>query len=530
MEASANDGDPFAGLNNDALKALLRAQQSELQQKDNELQSNKLLIEQLKLQIAKLKRMQFGKSSEKIENEILQLTLELEKLEDNQALREYTAEPQVLPTTVARVSKPRRVFPDHLPREIETYQPTEEYCPDCGGAFKYLGEDVSELLEIEPVRFKVLQRVRPKHACVNCDKIVQAPAPSRPIDRGMAGPGLLAHVLVNKFSDHIPLYRQSAIFARQGIELDRSLLAQWVGRAHSLLQPLYDALQKHVLAGEVLHADDTTLPVLEPGLGKTKIGRLWTYVRDERPQGASSAPAVWFVYSPNRKGEHPQEHLKNYCGILQADGYSGYTKLYESGNILEAACFAHARRKFYDLFQANKSEIAHEALERIKLLYLIEQEIYGKTAEVRKRVRQERSRPILDSLHAWLQQTLPTLSQKSATALAIQYTLKRWEALTRFCDDGRLAIDNNAAERALRCVALGRKNFLFAGNDQGGVSAANLYSLIGTAKLNGYDPEAFLREVLTRIGDHPISRVEEFLPWNISTVLPIGGTQVELPA
>jgi hypothetical protein len=334
----------------------------------------------------------------------------------------------------------------------------------------------------------------------------------------MVGPGLLAHILVGKYADHKPLYRQEQIYTREGVHLDRSLLAQWVGGASKILVPLVDALRKHVFSAEVIHADDTPLPVLAPGLGKTKVGRLWTYVRDERPAAGTVAPAVWFAYSPDRKGEHAQSHLEDYSGILQADGYAGYIKSYKSGDIQEASCWAHARRKFFDIYHANKSPISAEALERVGALYAIEKEIRGKSSSERCRVRKAKTRPMLDALKTWLEQALATVSQKSATAQAIRYSLNRWESLTRYCDDGRIEIDNNAAERALRCVALGRKNYLFAGSNKGGAYAAGIYSLIGTAKLNGYNPEAYLREVLTRISDHPISRIAELLPWNIPSL------------
>ena len=371
------------------------------------------------------------------------------------------------------------------------------------------------MLELEPVRFKVVRHVRPKLACASCDTIVQAPAPARPIERGMAGPGLLAHVLVGKYGDHLPLYRQAEIYAREGVELDRTLLAQWVGATAALLTPLTDALRKHVFAAAVVHGDDTPIPVLAPGRGKTKTGRLWTYVRDERPAAGEVAPAVWFSYSADRKGEHPQRHLDDFMGILQADGYAGFSKLYDGGRVLEAACWAHVRRKFVDLHELHQSPVAARALDRIGALYAIEKAIRGRPPDERRAVRQERSRPLLDALHVWMEETLQTLSQKSATAKAIRYALSRWEALLRFCDDGRIEIDNNAAERALRCVALGRKNFLFAGSDAGGERAAAIYSLLGSAKLNGYNPEAYLREVLTRIAEHPITRITDLLPWNL---------------
>jgi transposase len=480
-----------------------------------ELLSHKAEIEALKLQILKLRRLQFGQRSEKRAQQIEQLELWVEELEAADARLACALAEQTAPAPAAPAPKPRREFGAHLPRETQIIAPSGQACPDCGGALKHLGDDVSEMLELEPVRFKVIRRVRPKLACAKCDTIVQAPAPARPIERGMAGPGLLAHVLVGKYADHVPLYRQAEIYAREGVELDRTLLAQWVGSTSALLAPLTDALRKHVFAADVVHADDTPIPVLAPGRGKTKTGRLWTYVRDERPCAGEVAPAVWFAYTADRKGEHPQRHLHDFAGILQADGYAGFSKIYDGGRVTEAACWAHVRRKFVDLHELHKSPVAAQALDRIGALYAIEKEIRGRPADERSAVRQQRSRPVLDALHAWFQQTLTTLSQKSATAKAIRYALSRWEALGRFCNDGRIEIDNNAAERALRCVALGRKNFLFAGSDAGGDRAAALYSLLGTAKLNGHNPEAFLREVLTRIGEHPISRIDELLPWNL---------------
>jgi transposase len=413
-------------------------------------------------------------------------------------------------------SKPvRRPLPAALPRETESIEPPQKACPDCGGTLRRLGEDVSETLEYVPARFKVIRTVRPKLSCAGCSQIVQAPAPNRVIDRGLAGPGLLAHVLVAKYADHLPLYRQAEIYQREGVELDRSTLADWVGGTSRTLRPLVEALQKYVLSAEKLHGDDVPVPVLEPGNGKTKTGRLWTYVRDDRPAGSDAAAAVWFAYSPDRKGEHPARHLQKYAGILQADGYAGFNKLYETGRIVEAACWAHVRRKFHDLYQAHRSPIANEALERIGQLYGIEQEIRGRSPAERKEVRQARSRPLLEAMQAWLKATLQKLSQKSDVAVAIRYALERRSALLRYCEDGRVEMDNNAAERALRAVALGRKNYLFAGSDAGGERAAAIYSLLGSAKLNGIDPEAYLTTVLRRIADHPINRIAELLPWNL---------------
>src|ERR1700730_13029266 len=486
-----------------SLKALILAKQAEL--------------ESLKLLIVKLKRMHFGPSSEKYDRDLQQLELRLEDLEANQASAELP--PTVPAAVVGKQTAPRkparRPLPAELPREVETIAPAQEECPDCGGALRRLGEDVTETLEYVPARFKVIRTVRPKLSCAGCSRIVQAPAPNRPIDRGLAGPGLLAHVLVAKYADHLPLYRQAEIYRREGIELDRSTLADWVGGASRTLQPLVDALRKYVLGAEKLHGDDVPVPVLEPGNGKTKTGRLCTYVRDDRPAGSQEAAGVWFAYSPDRKGEHPARHLEKYVGVLQADGYAGFSQLFEKGRIGEAACWAHVRRKFHDLYQAHRSPIAKEALERIGQLYGIEQEIRGRSPAERKEVRQARSRPLLESMRAWWKATLAKLSQKSDVAMAIRYALDRWSALLRFCEDGRVEMNNNAAERALRAVALGRKNYLFAGSDSGGERAAAIYSLLGSAKLNGIDPEAYLSSVLRRTAEYPINRIAELLPWNL---------------
>jgi transposase len=473
-------------------------------------------IEQLKLLIAKLRRMQFGRSSEKLDRQIEQLELRLEALQLNDA-EKVAALPEAIKSAEPVARPVRRPLPAHLPREVRTYLPKQEACPDCGGELKHLGEDVSEMLEIEPARFKVIRQVRPKLACACCERIMQAEAPSRLIARGVAGPGLLAHVLVSKYGDHLPLYRQSEIYAREGVELDRSTLADWVGGTSQLFEPLVEALRRHVMAAEKLHADDTPVPVLAPGNGKTKTGRLWTYVRDDRPAGDQTPPAVWFAYTPDRKGEHPQAHLSKFQGTLQADAYAGFNQLYENGRIQQAACWAHVRRKFYDLEQMHASPAAREALQRIGALYSIEEEIRGKPPDERREVRQAQARPLLDSLRQWFEMTLSKLSRKSETTVAIRYALSRWDALMRYIEDGHIEIDNNAPERSLRGVALGRKNYLFAGSDAGGERAAAIYGLIGSAKLNGLDPEAYLREVLTRIADHPITRIEELLPWNISS-------------
>ena len=507
-----------------ALKAMIRERDAAILARDEvvealreELSGRKVEIEQLKLFIAKLKRMQFGRKSEKLDRQIEQLEL---KLEDLQADEEEAAIETEQRTRVVRARPERKPLPPHLPRQEQIYLPEPVACPSCGGDLQQLGEDISEQLEFIPASFKVIRHVRPKLACTCCDCIVQAPAPSRPIERGRAGPGLLAHVLVSKFADHLPLYRQSVIYAREGVELSRSLLADWVGASSHLLRPLVDAVRRHVMAGEKLHADDTPVPVLAPDNGKSKTGRLWAYVRDDRPSGAATPPAVWFAYTPDRKGIHPQTHLIPFSGILQADAYAGFNAVYETGRIHEAACWAHARRKFYDLHAARPSAVTADALRRIGELYAVEADIRGKPPNERLAVRRTRSRPLLDDLEAWLRGILSTLSRKSDTTAAIMYALNLWPALTRYCDDGVVEIDNSAAERALRGVAVGRRNYLFAGADSGGERAAAIYTLIGTAKLNGVDPEAWLRHVLTHIADHPVNRVDEFLPWHYAAQIP----------
>ena len=480
-----------ADLPNDieALKALLLARDEKILGLEAQLNTRATEIEHLKLMIAKLRRMQFGRKSEKLDHQIEQLELQLEDLQADEAEAEREM-PEA--DRAPRKKSVRRPLPDHLPRDEKIYAPDAEACPACGGGLRPLGEDVAEQLEYVPASFRVIRHVRPKLACSCCDAIVQAPAPSRPIERGIAGPGLLAHVLVAKFADHLPLYRQAVIYARDGVDLDRALLASWVGAASALLRPLVDAIRRHVLAGAKLHADDTPIPVLAPGNGKTKTARLWTYVRDDRPSGDTTPPAVWFAYTPDRKGIHPQTHLADYEGVLQADAYAGFNALYEDGTIQEAACWAHARRKFYDLHEARPSALTTEALHRIGELYAIEAKIRGKPPHERQQARQAEAKPLIDDLERWLRGMLEKLSRKSDTSAAIMYALNLWPALARYCDDGMIEIDNSAAERALRGVAIGRRNYLFAGADTGGERAAAIYSLIGTAKLNGCRPRSLV--------------------------------------
>jgi transposase len=515
----------------ETLKAMLLSQEAALRERDTlvlklqetvdsqqaALASRTAEVEHLKLLIAKLRRMQFGRKSEKLDQQIEQLELCLEELQADEG--SAPVEIPKSPRTVAEQA-PRKPLPEHLPREIHTHLPNSAgKCTQCGGEMKSLGEDAAEQLEYVPASFRVIRHVRPKFACVCCDHISQAPAPSRPIQRGLAGPGLLAHVLVSKFADHVPLYRQSVMYAREGVELDRSQLAKWVGHAATLLKPLVETLRRHVMSATKLHVDDTPVPVLAPGNGKTKTGRLWVYVSDDRASADTTPPAVWFAYTPDRKGIHPQKHLESFSGTLQADAYGGYQAIYDTGRVAEAACWAHARRQFYELHAARPNALNTEALERIGALYRIEETIRGKPPDQRRAYRQEHARPLLDPLHAWLTAMLETLSRKSDTSRAILYALNRWKALTRYCDDGQLEIDNLPVERALRGVAIGRRNYLFAGADSGGERAAAIYSLVGTARLNGIDPEAYLRYVLARIADHAINRIDELAPWAVADQL-----------
>jgi transposase len=490
------------------------------------------LIAKLMAEIARLKRWRFGRSSERIDATLSQLQLLLEGIQRESPAASSGVEPAPeanapgpIPAVEPKESsaapgqtngtprtRKRGELPAHLPREIIVHAPPSCACPDCGGQMRTLGEDIAEQLDYVPGYFRVLRHVRPKLSCGHCAQIVQLPAPARPIERGLPTPALLAQVIVAKYADHSPLYRQQVMFRRAGVDLDRALLADWVGSSSALVNPLVVALGRYVLDAEKVHGDDTPIPVLDPGRGRTKVGRIWVYVRDDRPAGSRAPPAVWYCYSPDRKGEHPDAHLKTFSGILQADGYAGFAPLYEDGRIVEAACMAHLRRKFYDIYQHDRSPIAIEALRRIGLLYAIERDIRGQLPPARRLARQQLAGPLLDALHAWLSETLRTVSTKSALAGAIHYGLVRWTALTRYRDDGRIEIDNNTAERAIRPVVLGRVNWLFAGSLRAGQRAAAIMSLIGSAKMNDLDPYAYLRDVLERLPTHPASRIGELLP------------------
>jgi transposase len=473
-------------------------------------------IERLKFQLARYRRAEFGRSSEKMREAAEQLELAIEAIETDQTERRASASPAVaaIVETADEAHKPaRRPLPEHLPRE-EVRHRGARTCPNCGGALRRIGEEVTETLDYVPGRFKVIRHVREKRSCRVCETVVAALAPDHAIARGRAGAGLLAHVLVSKYDDHLPLYRQAEIFAREGVNLETSTLSGWVGATAAVMKPLVEALAAAVMGSETLHVDDTPVPVLAPGTGKTKTGRLWTYVRDERPFAGSRPPAALFFYSPNRKGEHPRAHLKDFRGVIHADGYAGFNELFAGNRITEAGCWAHVRRKFFDVHAATGSPIAKEALDSIGRLYRVEKTIAGLPPDDRRRERQERSKPIAEALAVWADETARKLSRKSELALAFRYMRARWKALSHCFDDGRLALDNNAAERALRCVAIGRKNYLFAGSDAGGRRAAAIYSLIETAKLNAINPQHYLTDVLARIADHPARHIGELLPWN----------------
>ena len=516
-----------AGLPNDIeeLKRLVALRTAERDAAKAGLLLKTLEAEKLKTQIARLKRMSFGASSERVRRELEQLELKLEEIETAEAQAEArprpaaAAEPAQPAQEEAPAKKQRRKLPEALPRRDIVHEPACA-CPVCGGAMRKVGEDVTEILEYIPGRFEVIRHIRPACSCRKCEAMAQMPMPALPIPRAQAGAGLLAHVLIAKFCDHLPLYRQAEIYARDGVDLDRATLASWVGKAAWLVEPLADRIGRHVMAGSVIHADDTPVPVLAPGNGKTKEGRFWVYLRDERPHAGTAPPAVLYRYTPDRKGERCREHLAAFKGHLHADGYPGFAKLYEEkdgkpASVTEVACWAHVRRKFFDEHKSNGSPIAKEALAKIGELFDIERAIAGKPPGQRQAARmakgqtQARCTGGLDgrAIAAHLRQERSCRSHP-LRALALG-------GATCYCADGRLEISNNAAENAVRPISLGRKNWLFAGSDAGGERAAIFYTLIRSAKMNGLEPEAYLRDVLTRIGEHPINAIDDLLPWNI---------------
>lgn len=516
------------------LKAIIASLEAENAKLSATLRAHDLLVQTLRTRIAKLQKQAFGKSSEKIEREIEQLELALEDLqvamaeaddaagpdgdaEDGIAILSDTAPEDKLPRRRPRISK-------EAPRERRELDPGDS-CPDCGGDLRILGEDVSELIDMIAAQLKVIEIARIKKSCRRCEKIVQEPAPSRPIPRSMAGPGLLAYILTSKFDDHVPLYRQHEIFERMGADIPDTTLVDWCGAAMRTLAPLIERIEADVMASDVLHADDTPIRVLDrsaksKGLGKgVKQGRIWVYVRDQRPWAGQAPPGTVYYFSPNRKGEHPRKHLKNSAGILQADAYTGFKALYEKrkdGSIQfrEAACWAHLRRDFHDIWIATRSEISKEALDRIGKFYDIEREIKGLSADERLAIRQQKAKPKVDAFHAWAEAQLARIPGKSDLAKAFRYGLSRWSSFTLFLEDGRVAIDNNAAERGMRPIGVGRRNWLFAGSDTGGETLARAMTVIETAKMNGLDPQAYLTDVLSRIHDHKIKQLDDLLPWN----------------
>jgi transposase len=505
--------------------AALAERDAALAERDTRLLNASLEIEKLKAQLAALRRDRYGKSSERLAAEIGQLEMLIGELEEDQAEREAVAErarrAKGKPDTPRRPAL-RRPLPAHLPRETVRHEPVLACRCGCTDPARLtrLGEDVTEVLEKMPARLKVIRHVRPRYACRACEAVLQAPAPNLPIERGRPGPGLLAHVLVSKYLDGLPLYRLSGILAREGVEIERQTLADWVGHGAWWLSPVAEAIGAYAMAQDVIWTDDTPIAVLAPGRGRTRLGRFWVYAFDPRPWGGTGPPAALYRYSPDRKGERPQGHLAGFAGWLHADAYAGYGALtMPRGNkpprITHVACMAHARRRLFEVFEATKSPIAEEGLRRIGELYAIEATINGQPPEQRRKTRAAQSKSLLEALHAWMLAQRRRLSGKSTLGKALQYALSRWDALVRYVEDGRLSIDNNLSERLLRGIAVTRKNCLFVGSDAGGQRAAIIYTIAETAKLNGLDPEAYIAAILDRFArGHPISRLDELLPWN----------------
>ena len=463
-----------------------------------------LEIEKPKHQLAGHNRHRFGSKSESADQLNLQLRLE----EEETAAASVVASEDTSAPPEPKQKPKRKPLPPELPRNEQVLTPGET-CK-CGGSLRAIGEDVTEELEYVPGRFVVNRIVRPRMACKCCDKIVQAALPSRPIERGRPGAGLLAHVLVSQYADHCPLYRQSQIMERDGIDLDRSTLAGWVGQSTKLLEPLADAIGRHVRTGAAIFADDT--PIKMQARKKCATARIWTYVRDERPWDSQAPPAAWYKFSTDREGRQPTEHLANYQGWVHADGYTGFNDIFAKEAVYEMACMAHVRRKFVDIFQSQGSQIAEEAIRRIALLYAVEKTARGKSPNERGALRQQDAKLVFNELEVWLAAQLNRISGKSELAKAIRYALGRMKKMRGYLENGSLELDNNCAERSIRYVALGRKNYLFVGSEGGGKAAAIAYTLIETAKLNGVNPQAWLTWVLERIADHKITRLDELLP------------------
>ncbi len=517
------------------LKQLLLARDAELAQARAEVASARAeassaeaLITHMRLEIEKLKRDLFGTRNERKARLVEQMELQLEELEAAATEDELAAAKAAATTPVrafTRRKPARKPFPAHLPRE-RVVVPGPTTCSCCGSSrLTKLGEDVTETLEAVPRQWKVVQTVREKFTCRDCEKISQTPAPFSVLPRGFAGPNVLAMILFEKYGQHQPLNRQSERYAREGIDLSVSTLADQVGGCAVLLRPLYELIRAHVLAGKRVHGDETPVPVLAKH--ETRKGRLWTYVRDDKPFAGPAPPAAVFFYSRDRTAQHPESHLRDYAGILQADAYAGYNRLYEAGRkpgpITEASCWAHGRRKLFELADvaakargtlAVIAPLAFEAVKRIDAIFDIEREINGRSIDQRVAVRRDRVAPLVSELETWMRQEYGKFSRHSDVAKAMNYMLSRWQAFTRFLDDGRICITNNAAERALRGIALGRKSWLFAGSDRGGERAAVIYTLIQTARLNDVDPQAWLADVLARINDHNVQKLDQLLPWN----------------
>ena len=483
------------------------------------LLSERVQNDRLRQIIKELQRHRFGRRAESLPED--QMLLALEDVEQVQAAadaRQTDQSPTAERAATRRIN--RGSLPAHLPRIETVIDIADKNCPCCKGPLHRIGEDVSERLDIVPAQFRVLVVRRPRYACRACeDGVMQAPAPARLIEGGLPADATVAYVLVSKYADHLPLYRQAQIIARQGLDLDRSTLADWVGRAAWLLRPVYERLFLNLKTSTKLFADETTAPVLDPGRGRTKTGQLWAYARDDRPWGGTDPPAVAYVYAPDRKAERPIAHLAGFKGVLQVDGYAGYRVLAERGGVELAFCWSHVRRRFYELAAAGPAPIASEALERIRALYEVEKAIRGHDAAERSRIRGDKSKPLIEALEPWLRAKLDLVSQKTKLAEAIRYALSRWKGLTRFIDDGRIEIDSNVVERSIRPIALNRKNALFAGSDGGGEHWAVIASLIETCKLCDVEPQAYLTDIIGRIvNNHLNSRIDELLPWAYASI------------